>query len=220
MAPSLLFNPAKLPPSEALQLAQQAPVVLQGSSSETVDQWATYENLLLASLRTGDDEAAAKCMDQLEARFGPDNERVMALRGLLSEAEAENNGELEAVLKQYDAILEGNSTNLVGHDRLRQLFSDGRSANPPCLRLQPITKRRIALLRSMGRVSDAATALVQLLDFSPTDAEAWSELSDLYFTQGLYSQAIYALEEVLLLSPNAWNVCAPPSPNSISPILM
>ncbi|KAL0466780.1 hypothetical protein QR685DRAFT_449820 [Neurospora intermedia] len=184
MAPSLLFNPARLPPSEALQLAQQAPVVLQGSSSETVDQWATYENLLLACLRTGDDEAAAKCMDQLEARFGPDNERVMALRGLLSEAQAENNGELEAVLKQYDAILEGNSTNL------------------------PITKRRIALLRSMGRVSDAATALVQLLDFSPTDAEAWSELSDLYFTQGLYSQAIYALEEVLLLSPNAWNIHA------------
>lgn len=119
MAPSLLFNPARLPPSEALQLAQQAPVVLQGSSSETVDQWATYENLLLACLRTSDDEAAAKCMDQLEARFGPDNERVMALRGLLSEAQAENNGELEAVLKQYDAILEGNSTNLVGHDRLQ-----------------------------------------------------------------------------------------------------
>ncbi|KAJ4413383.1 Inositol phosphatase SIW14 [Neurospora sp. IMI 360204] len=186
MAPSLLYNPAKLPPSAALQLAQQAPVVLQGSlsASETVDQWATYENLLLSCLRTGDDEAAAKCMDRLEARFGADNERVMALRGLLSEAQAQNNGELEAVLKQYDAILEGNSTDI------------------------PITKRRIALLRSMGRVSDAASALVQLLDFSPTDAEAWSELSDLYFTQGLYSQAIYALEEVLLLSPNAWNIHA------------
>lgn len=120
MAPSLLYNPAKLPPSAALQLAQQAPVVLQGSSSasETVDQWATYENLLLSCLRTGDDEAAAKCMDRLEARFGADNERVMALRGLLSEAQAQNNGELEAVLKQYDAILEGNSTNIVGHDRL------------------------------------------------------------------------------------------------------
>lgn len=64
----------------------------------------------------------------------------------------------------------------------------------------------------MGRVADAASALVQLLDFSPTDAEAWSELSDLYFTQGLYSQAIYALEEVLLLTPNAWNVWALPHP--------
>ncbi|KAA8630625.1 hypothetical protein SMACR_08351 [Sordaria macrospora] len=186
MAPSLLYNPAKLPPSAALQLAQQAPVILSGSpsSSDTVDQWATYENLLLSCLRTGDDESAAKCMDQLEARFGADNERVMTLRGLMSEAQAQGNGELEAILKQYDAILEGNSTNI------------------------PITKRRIALLRSMGRVSDAASALVQLLDFSPTDAEAWSELSDLYFTQGLYSQAIYALEEVLLLTPNAWNIHA------------
>ena len=70
-------------------------------------------------------------------------------------------------------------------------------------------KRRIALLRSMGRLSDAATALVQLLDFSPTDAEAWSELSDLYFSQGLYPQAIYAEEEVLVLAPNAWNVGNP-----------
>jgi len=53
------------------------------------------------------------------------------------------------------------------------------------------------------------SALIALLDFSPTDAEAWAELSDLYFSQGLYAQAIYALEEVLILMPNAWNVSAP-----------
>lgn len=64
----------------------------------------------------------------------------------------------------------------------------------------------MALLRSLGRVSDAITALISLLDFSPTDSEAWSELSDMYFSQGLYSQAIFALEEVLILQPNAWNV--------------
>lgn len=109
---------------------------------------------------------------------------MMALRGLVKEAEAQNNGELEKVLKEYDEILSGNDTNI------------------------PIMKRRIALLRSMGRVSDAASALVQLLDFSPTDVEAWSELSDLYFSQGLYPQAIYAMEEVLVMAPNAWNVHA------------
>lgn len=49
-------------------------------------------------------------------------------------------------------------------------------------------------------------ALVQLLDDSPTDAEAWSELSELYANQGLYRQAIFSLEEVLLVTPNAWNV--------------
>jgi ER membrane protein complex subunit 2 len=58
----------------------------------------------------------------------------------------------------------------------------------------------------MGKTTEAIAALVWLLEFNPTDAEAWSELSDLYLSQGLYSQAIYALEEVLVLVPNAWNV--------------
>lgn len=58
----------------------------------------------------------------------------------------------------------------------------------------------------MGKVDESVSALISLLDFSPTDAEAWSELADLYLSQGLYSQAIYALEEVLVLQPNAWNV--------------
>lgn len=58
----------------------------------------------------------------------------------------------------------------------------------------------------MGKASEAITALVSLLEFSPTDAEAWAELADLYLSQGLYGQAIYALEEVLVVTPNAWNV--------------
>lgn len=49
-------------------------------------------------------------------------------------------------------------------------------------------------------------ALNNLLEASPTDAEAWAELADLYVSQGLYQQGIFALEEVLLITPNAWNV--------------
>ena len=48
---------------------------------------------------------------------------------------------------------------------------------------------------------------MDLLDASPTDIEAWTELSDLYLTQGMFTQAIFCLEEVLLVAPNAWNVC-------------
>jgi tetratricopeptide (TPR) repeat protein len=59
----------------------------------------------------------------------------------------------------------------------------------------------------MGKTPEAISSLIWLLDFNPTDAEAWGELADLYLSQGLYSQAIYALEEVLVLVPNAWNVC-------------
>lgn len=71
---------------------------------------------------------------------------------------------------------------------------------------KPIAKRRVALLRSMGKTPEAIASLIWLLEFSPTDAEAWAELADLYLSQGLYSQAIHALEEVLVVTPNAWNV--------------
>ncbi len=64
----------------------------------------------------------------------------------------------------------------------------------------------MALLRSLSRPEAAIEALVKLLDDSPADAEAWSELSDLYLSQGLYPQAIFSMEEVLLITPNAWNV--------------
>ena len=59
----------------------------------------------------------------------------------------------------------------------------------------------------MGKNQEAITALTTLLDFTPIDSEGWAELSDLYLSQGLYAQAIHALEEVLVLVPNAWNVC-------------
>ena len=58
----------------------------------------------------------------------------------------------------------------------------------------------------LSRPSDAIDALIELLESSPTDIEAWAELADLYLSQGLYSQAVFCLEEVLLVAPNAWNV--------------
>lgn len=70
----------------------------------------------------------------------------------------------------------------------------------------------MALLRSLNRPSDAISALVKLVDAVPTDAEAWCELADLYQSQGLCLQAIFSLEEALLIAPNAWNV----SPGSIA----
>lgn len=127
MAPSLLHPPSHLSPAAALQLSQQAPLVLQSSPAivssspltslftapESRDLWLKYENLLLSCLRTGDEQAAHQCLDRLVARFGETNERVLALKGLVKEAEASNTGELEAVLKEYDSILAENGTNIV-----------------------------------------------------------------------------------------------------------
>jgi len=72
----------------------------------------------------------------------------------------------------------------------------------------PVSKRRIALLKTLGKTTEAITALNEFVDSSPTDAEAWAELADLYVTQGMYPQAIFALEEVLLITPYAWNIHA------------
>ncbi len=137
---------------------------------------------MLSCLRTGDAESAHKCLERLSGRFGAENERFMALRGLYQEATAHNDQELEAVLKEYDTIIKHEPANI------------------------PVIKRRVALLKSMGRIPDAIGALVRFLDAVPTDGEAWAEISDLYVDQGLYQQAIYALEEVMLITSNAWNV--------------
>lgn len=72
--------------------------------------------------------------------------------------------------------------------------------------MKPIQKRRVALLKSLNRPEKAIEWLVELLRLSPTDVEAWAELSDLYLEMGMYSQAVFAMEEVLLSLPNAWNV--------------
>jgi tetratricopeptide (TPR) repeat protein len=198
MTSSLLHPPGHLPPAVALEHSQLAPSILENTTGavspsvlesllagpETAELWTTYENLLLSCLRTGDDEAAHQCLGRLVKRFGDDNERILALKGLLKEADANDNATLQVILNEYEQILADNPTNM------------------------PVAKRRVALLRSMGKTSDAVSALISLLDVSPTDAESWSELADLYFHQGLYAQAIYALEEVLVLQPNAWNIHA------------
>ncbi|KXJ93156.1 hypothetical protein Micbo1qcDRAFT_161100 [Microdochium bolleyi] len=198
MTSYLLHPPSHLPPATALQHSQQAPGILENSAGslspsliqsllgapETAELWTTYENLLLSCLRTGDDQAAHQCLGRLVNRFGDKHERIQALIGLVKEAEAPDRGTLEAILEEYDQTLRETPTNI------------------------SIAKRRVGLLKSMNRIPDAILALTGLLDFCPTDAESWAELSDLYFSQGLYAQAIFALEEVVVLQPNAWNIHA------------
>lgn len=127
MAPSILHPPSQLSPSQALELSQRAPQILKNSPSsvsssalgsifsspESTELWLTYENLLLSCLRTGDEPSAHECLARLVKRFGDDNERIMAFRGLLKEAEASNNAELEKILKEYDEILASHNTNIV-----------------------------------------------------------------------------------------------------------
>lgn len=77
---------------------------------------------MLSCLRTGDEEAANECIDRLVKRFGEDNERIMAFMGLVREAEASDNADLEKILKDYDEVLAQNDTNIVS--ALDTLFVD------------------------------------------------------------------------------------------------
>ncbi|KAL3477826.1 hypothetical protein BJX99DRAFT_225377 [Aspergillus californicus] len=179
-----------------LHRSQEAPLVLAQLSSGTVfthspalnqdsvGYFDTLEKLFFSCTQSADDQSALLCLERLTCRFGASNERVMALRGIYDEATAVDQPSLERCLEKYDDILLKSPLNV------------------------PILKRRIALLRSLSRPADAMSNLVQLLDATPTDAEAWCELAELYQSLGMSQQAIFCLEEALLIVPHAWNVHA------------
>ncbi|ORY16241.1 hypothetical protein BCR34DRAFT_557421 [Clohesyomyces aquaticus] len=196
-SPNLLAPPSSITPATALALSQKAPPILSTHptstlpwplsllfTSESPETWTIHENLFYASLRTGDDKSARLILDRLSSRFSPANERILTLRGIYEEALAKTPAELEKVFANYENVLRDEPTN----------FS--------------IRKRRIAVLKSLGRREEAVTALTVLLENSPTDAEAWAELGDLYAQGGCWAQAVFCLEEVLLITPNAWGAHA------------
>ncbi|PNS20498.1 hypothetical protein CAC42_5948 [Sphaceloma murrayae] len=199
MAPDVLSPTAFLPPKATLAITSAAPTLIPSLlpsrfslpwpfslllSSESPEKWQMAENLLVSLLKTGNDSDAYLVLESLLSRFGPSNERIQALHGMYQEALAKDEKELQEVLEGYEAILKDNLANM------------------------HVRKRRVALLKSMGRTGEAVKALVKILDVSPVDAEAWAELGDLYAQQGLWERAVYAWEEVLLVMPNAWNVHA------------
>lgn len=199
MSNSLLLPPTSSNPETSLTLTLRAKAFFSSQSSwfssipyplslfintESQEKWQIYENIFLACLRTGDYPSAYLCLEEVSDRFGKSNDRVVAMQGLYQEATAKDNADMVELTQTYNDIVMEDPT----------IFS--------------IRKRRAALLRSNGKTEDAIKATSNILDSSPTDAEVWAELADLYLTQGAYEQAIFCLEEVMLIMPNAWNMHA------------
>ncbi|KAL4811572.1 hypothetical protein BDV18DRAFT_11562 [Aspergillus unguis] len=180
----------------SLHRSQQAPGILGQQASNTLfsrfltsnqestDDFGAFEKLFFSCIQSADDKCALTCLERLTQRFGSSNERVMALHSIYNEAISRDQSGLERCLKKCDDILSQNPVNM------------------------PIIKRRIALLTSLSRYAEAISGLVQLLEATPTDAEAWCELAELYQSQGMSTQAIFSLEEALLIVPHAWNIHA------------
>lgn len=114
-----LDNLSYYDPTSALHLSQKAPEFFKRplpsgkpfplsllESSESPEAWADYEKLLIACLRTGDDESAFLCLERLTQRFGAEDDRILALKGLCQEATAKNTADLEKILQEYESILE------------------------------------------------------------------------------------------------------------------
>ena len=72
---------------------------------------------MLSCLRTGDESSASLCLERLTARFGAENERLMALKGLFEEATSEDEKALQIILSNYETILAENPSNVVSENR-------------------------------------------------------------------------------------------------------
>lgn len=166
-------HPLSTPPS-TLHLTQLSPPFLSSPSakSDSPETWLLHETLLLATLSASDDPSAHAHLTALTTRFGPETPRIQALTGIYDEATSATPSALTDILTRYTALLKSNPT------------------------LTPIEKRRITLLSSLGRTEEAIAALTKLLDASPTDAESWSHLAEMYKRVGLYDQARFCLEEI------------------------
>ena len=111
-----------------------------------------------------------QCIAQLDVKF-PGSPRVDKLRGLRLEAL----GKYDDALTLYNALLEADLTNVV-----RAYIPSVFPRSPIFAPSQPIWKRKISLLRSLGRIHQATESLVKYLDTFYGDPEGWLELADIY----------------------------------------
>jgi len=143
-----------------------------GFSAAGDEYWTIMDQIAVAALITGNDALAKDCIDRISAQF-PKSPRTYALMGMQLEAEEK----LTQAAEYYDLVLSEDQTNLM------------------------VWKRRIALLRSINRPTEAINQLTLLLDTFTNDVEGWAELADLYLSQDMLSQAAFCLEEYILLQP-------------------
>jgi len=136
------------------------------------DGWTFLEQLTLASIDVGRLDVADQCLQLIADKF-PNSPRVDCLTGIRMEATEPP----ETALKYYADILEADSANAA------------------------IWKRRISVLKRIGKVEKAVNELVQFLDTFYTDVEGWLELADIYASCSQYDHSLQALTHVLLLTP-------------------
>jgi len=128
--------------------------------------------LSLAAIDIGRLDVADRCLKQLANKF-PHSPRVEVLVGIRMEATESPS----VVLQYYHELLQDDSANIA------------------------IWKRRISVIRRMGKYEKAVEELSEFLDTFYTDVEGWLELADIYSSCNQYTSALQALSHALLLAP-------------------
>jgi len=134
--------------------------------------WSFLEQLALAAVDVGRLDVADECIKQLSNKF-PKSPRVEVLTGIRIEAVESP----EVALSYYQELLDEDSTNTA------------------------IWKRRISVLRRMGRLEQAVEDLSKFLDTFYSDLEGWLELAEIYSKCNQYSHALESLSHALILAP-------------------
>eukprot|EP00741_Cyanophora_paradoxa_P003840 tig00000718_g3734.t1 len=136
------------------------------------EAWDVYEQTLIAALDAGDLDCANECFKALRSKY-PSSFRVRRLEGMILEAQ----GDYDAAIVLY--------TQLLSED----------AANPIVL------KRRVAIHKAQGQWGAAVDALNAYLKVYQADADAWSELADLYISLHQFTSAQFCFEELILSAP-------------------
>ncbi|KAE8729691.1 putative 40S ribosomal protein S3a [Hibiscus syriacus] len=135
-------------------------------------KWTLYEQVAIAAMDCQCLDVAKDCIKVLQKKF-PEGKRVGRLNGMLLEAK----GLWAEAEKASSSLLEDNPLDQVIH------------------------KRRIAMAKAQGNISEAIELLNKYLEIFMADHEAWRELAEIYVSLQMYKQAAFCYEELILSQP-------------------
>ncbi|GMI65232.1 hypothetical protein like AT3G04830 [Hibiscus trionum] len=136
------------------------------------EEWTLYEQVAIAAMDCQCLDVTKDCIKVLQKKF-PESKRVGRLNGMLLEAK----GSWAEAEKAYSSLLEDNSLDQVIH------------------------KRRVAMAKAQGNISEAIELLNKYLEIFMADHDAWRELAEIYVSLQMYKQAAFCYEELILSQP-------------------
>lgn len=137
------------------------------------EKWTVIEQFCMAAIDLHDSKIYSACLDRLKNQF-PGSNRVRLLDIM---ATHEISGNYDEAIRNYNEMIEDDEANTGAR------------------------KRKIAILISQKRNSEAIKELCDYLKKFMNDQEAWKELCELYMIEQDYTRAIFCMEELLMSNP-------------------